>query len=211
MAKPGPAKSGKAHDAEGLGAKAIVGGGEVVGDGRLRRPDTLSGETCAAPASSRPGTGVRALIVALKPGNAGGAKGGRKVEMERAERSKQGTGLVPAWLYLTGKADAPARSYAARSIQEMQMLRAFARRSGERGETLALYTSHGVEACAFVVYGPLGPNGETTNWRAVCGRTARTVRREGAARVAPYPYRKSMIPEGAPAMAAPPARSRRGP
>jgi len=26
------------------------------------------------------GTGVRALIVALKPGNAGGAKGGRKVE-----------------------------------------------------------------------------------------------------------------------------------
>ena len=30
---------------------------------------------------------------------------------------------------------------------------------------------------------------ETTNWRAVCGRTARTVRREGRARALPYPYR----------------------
>ncbi len=41
---------------------------------------TLSGETCAVPASSRPVAGVRALIVAVKPGNAGGAKGCRKVE-----------------------------------------------------------------------------------------------------------------------------------
>ena len=63
-----------------MGAKATRGSGEVVGDGRLRRPDTLSGETCARPASFRRGAGVRALIVALKPGNAGGAKGGRKVE-----------------------------------------------------------------------------------------------------------------------------------
>ncbi|MDP2834558.1 MAG: hypothetical protein Q8Q28_14915, partial [Pseudomonadota bacterium] len=29
---------------------------------------------------------------------------------------------------------------------------------------------------------------ETTNWRAVCGRTARTVRREGRARALSYPY-----------------------
>ncbi len=29
---------------------------------------------------------------------------------------------------------------------------------------------------------------ETTNWRAVCGRTARTVRREGRARAFLYPY-----------------------
>jgi len=70
----------EAHGAEGLGAKATMGSGEVVGDGRHRRPDTLSGETCAEPASSRPVTGVRALIVAVKPGNAGGAKGCRKVE-----------------------------------------------------------------------------------------------------------------------------------
>ena len=30
---------------------------------------------------------------------------------------------------------------------------------------------------------------ETLDWRAVCGKTARTVRREGRARVLPYPYR----------------------
>jgi len=29
----------EAHDAERLGVKAIVGSGEVVGDGRHRRPD----------------------------------------------------------------------------------------------------------------------------------------------------------------------------
>lgn len=29
---------------------------------------------------------------------------------------------------------------------------------------------------------------ETTDWRAVCGRTARTVRREGTARAVLYPY-----------------------
>jgi hypothetical protein len=34
----------------------------------------------------------------------------------------------------------------------------------------------------------LNPDEETINWRAVCGRTARTVRREG--RFLPYPYQK---------------------
>jgi hypothetical protein len=29
---------------------------------------------------------------------------------------------------------------------------------------------------------------ETLDWRAVCGKTARTVRREGRMRVLPYPY-----------------------
>ena len=31
---------------------------------------------------------------------------------------------------------------------------------------------------------------ETLDWRAVCGKTARTVRREGRARVLPYPYQR---------------------
>ena len=34
------------------------------------------------------------------------------------------------------------------------------------------------------------PDEETTDWRAVCGKTARTVRREGSARADPYPYRR---------------------
>ncbi len=86
---------------------------------------TLSGETCAAPASSRPGTGVRALIVVMKPGNAGGAKGGRKVEMRRTGQQKAGPGLVPVWLHVAGEAAAPARSYAELLLTEIQMLMAF--------------------------------------------------------------------------------------
>src|SRR5439155_20580557 len=33
------------------------------------------------------------------------------------------------------------------------------------------------------------PDEETTDWRAVCGRTARTVRRAGTAKAVPDPYR----------------------
>jgi hypothetical protein len=81
------------------------------------------------PASSRPDTGVRALIVALNPSNAGGAKGGRKVEMDQAEGRTASLGLVPVWLYLAREADALARSYAKPSFRAIQMLMAFVRRS----------------------------------------------------------------------------------
>ena len=36
------------------------------------------------------------------------------------------------------------------------------------------------------------PDVETLDWRAVCGRTARTVRREGRAGALPYPYRERL-------------------
>ena len=38
------------------------------------------------------------------------------------------------------------------------------------------------------------PDEETTDWRAVCGRTARTVRRAGTARAVPDPYRNLTLP-----------------
>src|SRR6516162_8549237 len=34
------------------------------------------------------------------------------------------------------------------------------------------------------------PDEETTDWRAVCGRTARTVRRAGTAKAVPDPYQR---------------------
>ena len=87
----------EAQDAEGLGAKAIMGGSGVVGDGRLWRDGTREARRPAwrkrrkdsryrpprgaeRASASRLRAGVRAPIVALKPGNAGGAKGCRKVE-----------------------------------------------------------------------------------------------------------------------------------
>ena len=63
----------------------------MVGDRMLGRPDTRTRETCAEQRTAfiipywmrrADRTGVRALIVAMKPGNAGGAKGCRKVEVE---------------------------------------------------------------------------------------------------------------------------------
>ena len=58
------------------------------------------------PASSRQGTGVRALIVALKPGNAGGAKGCRKVETLWTAATDRNRKLVPARVIHAGDADA---------------------------------------------------------------------------------------------------------
>ena len=73
----------------------------------------------------RRGAGVRASIVALKPGNAGGAKGGRKVEMDQAERRTELPGLVLLLLHVAGEAEALARSQAELSFRARQMLMAF--------------------------------------------------------------------------------------
>ena len=62
----------------------------------------------------------------------------------------------------------------------------------EPGWTLLLYTGYDNEACPLSWAGPSVPCGETTDWRAGCGKSASPVRREGAAKAAPYPYRKSM-------------------
>ena len=93
---PGPRKR-EAHDAEGLGAKAVMGAVgwlETEGSGgieRVKRGD-LRGARGEGTSRYRPPrgaeralksrlrAGVRALVVATKPGNAGGAKGCRKVE-----------------------------------------------------------------------------------------------------------------------------------
>ena len=79
---------GEAHGAEGLGVKATMGAGrwlETEGsEGGMRegrRPAwAASGHT--TPQGHAPQAGVTALIVAMKPGNAGGAKGRRKMETQ---------------------------------------------------------------------------------------------------------------------------------
>jgi ribosomal protein S3 len=50
---------------------------EVVGDGMVWKVECVNQGDLAV---ERDPPGVRVLIVALKPGNAGGAKGDRKVE-----------------------------------------------------------------------------------------------------------------------------------
>ena len=166
---------------QGLGDKATMGSGQVVGDGRHRRPDTLSGETCAVPASSRPGTGVRVPIVALKPGNAGGAKGCRKVEMGRTERRKS-TEVSARMARLRGEAEAPARSYAEPSLRTIQLLMASVKEVVKNMAHTTFSTPGTGWKLAPLLYWPVSPLvGKTTNWRAGCGRSASPVRREGRA------------------------------
>jgi hypothetical protein len=58
-------------DKAAAGVRRVVEGGMVVMAVGVKRGDLLGGESRA---------GVRALIVAKKPGNSGGAKGGREVD-----------------------------------------------------------------------------------------------------------------------------------
>jgi hypothetical protein len=51
--------------------------------------------------------------------------------MDRTERRKTSPGLVPVWLYLAGKAEALARSYAVSSLRAVQMLMAFVTKVAE--------------------------------------------------------------------------------
>ncbi len=57
----------------------------VIGDGMVGRPDNISTEIhgpVKAFVGDEGAVEVRALIRAMKPGNSGGAKGGRKVDVE---------------------------------------------------------------------------------------------------------------------------------
>src|SRR3954468_3804534 len=115
--------------------------------------------------------------------------------MDQPERRTTSPGLMPVGLHVAGKAEALARSYAEPLLRTMHMLMAFIMEvERTRLDPPVLYTSRDLEACTIVVRWAVSPLvGKTTNWRAGCGRSARPVRREGAAAAAPYPYQMSMI------------------
>jgi hypothetical protein len=55
-------------------------------------------------------------------------------------------------------------------------------------ETRVFFAVHGLFTRLQSVDWRANPDEETTDWRAVCGRTARTVRRAGTARAVSDPY-----------------------
>jgi len=159
MAKPGPAKSGKAHRAEGWVRKR-----RWERSGGWRR-NALKARHCkrrdlCEPASSRHGTGVRAPIVAVKPGNAGGAKGGRKVEMDRSERrNTRGTKCRMARRHRRGRG---SRKELARTVAQRDTDADGLREGGriEQRRTPVQYTRHRMEACTILCAGPSVPSRE---------------------------------------------------
>ena len=83
-----PPDGGEAHGAEGLGVKATKGAGRWLetegweGGMREARRPAWAASGHKKPQGHAPQAGVTALIVAMKPGNAGGAKGCRKMETQ---------------------------------------------------------------------------------------------------------------------------------
>jgi hypothetical protein len=125
--------------------------------------------------------GVRALIVAMKPGNAGGAKGCRKVETrcrDRTDRQRQKSqGHKPG-------VNAPERPSLRAQRSHHRFGRSGCWRPSTRGSKAAnlmpSLTAMGCSACRKPMKPHASPlEGKTTNWRAGCGRSASPVRREG--------------------------------
>jgi hypothetical protein len=142
------------------GAVGVVGGG-MSGKGSAVNTGDLSGQETV-----RSLAGVRAVIVAMKPSNAGGAKGGRKVRRSdvwrghnigvSALRAKQAKDKISClktrcWLALGAKVMEPSRQ-------------------GDILSDLLRAAKSGREARK-------GLSQTNTNWRAGCGKIASPVRR----------------------------------
>ena len=119
---------------------------------------------------------VRAAIVAVKRGNARGAKGGRKWNRGRKQTPSNQCHRLPQWLERHGKT-------ASGELNRTAMWRTS---SGNHAEYSwpqgASPSRHPVKKPARV------EPANCHDWRAVCGRSARTVRREGWGNPMPHPY-----------------------
>ena len=92
-------------------------------------------------------------------------------------------------LHVAGEAEALARSYAELSFRARQMLMAFIVEVVENRLDPASLHWLRQRSLSLVVCWAVSPlAGKTTDWRAGCGKSASPVRREGAAKAAPYPY-----------------------
>ena len=79
-----PATEGRSHDQGPRETEAVTEAVCVVGDSMSGKGDGVTtGDLSGQTPSDGDSAGVRAAVVAMKPGNAGGAKGGRKRDWER--------------------------------------------------------------------------------------------------------------------------------
>ena len=148
-----------------------------------------SRETCGHPERRcRWPAGVRAPIVAWKPGNAGGAKGVQEdgvvaTMFSRTNRPLSAVRLSPVETLLP-LAGAPRGTWATRLRMPPMRVSVQVGTWGLPGGRSGISGSRLLHACIR----PL--RGRTINWRAGCGRSACPVRREGGPNSIgpPYPY-----------------------
>jgi hypothetical protein len=92
------------RDTEAVGEMVRVVGGGMLGKGVAVNTGDLSGQE-----AGRSLTGVRAVIVAMKPGNSGGAKGGRLVRAFNGLRGSTTGGLPKGLATARDKCPAPTK------------------------------------------------------------------------------------------------------
>ena len=139
----------------------------MVGDGMAGSPRAIIRETrqcwlgASGKQSARLAGGSQSVRSSEEAGNDRGAKGCRKVAVWRSERRKKRTNA-------SARKGWPVVEFARSNW--LGENRTSDRRTGGRGEA------------------PLPLDRAPTDWRAGCGRSARPVRREGAAIRSSYPY-----------------------
>ena len=121
--------------------------------------------------------GGRGAVVARKPVKAGGAKGARKVDASMSHDVKNNPAEVPAGAVLPGEAD--PYGWVERAVWTERMLDALRRGGPEGGRWKPSSPHRGSSRWRRPTRGTSKPIGGPTDWRAVCGKSARTVRREG--------------------------------
>lgn len=127
--------------------------------------------------------GVRALIVATKRGNSRGAKGCRKVDCGTSNATGNSRRVSARRGYASVRSPRPMGVGGTRCLDGPHVVGARIGREGRRmvisnGQTATLRSS----GCIHWNKPGTDPDNHfdvTTNRRAVCGRSARTVRREG--------------------------------
>ena len=179
----------------------------MVGDGMLERQGKGSGETCPprarpdrsqSPHSTAAATPLDFGTTAAK--SPGSKTGPRDSRAGRWMRDKQGeaqtASSVPARVSHGAKvAPGDPRAYAHRSSTANAAYDVGAGNGVTEGSFFPSALRPGLTArSCYPARRRDIPDVETTDWRAVCGKTARTVRREGSARADPYPYPRRGVP-----------------
>src|SRR5262249_51750759 len=141
-----------------------------------RIPSTATPQGAKRASESRLRAGVRALIVAVKPGNAGERRGAGRWRREGRSMRKE-TGDIALGLKPPERVSTLMRARRTAGLDN----------TDADGANQAGAFKLAGDAMTWTV-SPL--RGKTTDWRARCGRSARPVRREGASKPidAPYPY-----------------------
>ena len=156
---------------------------------RQPRCGAVSGETCTVGERCR-SQSLHSTEVAKsreRCGKQSRTEGRKTGRWRREDRYRSKAPLVPVRVRQGAEVQGREWLWTKASVRPERMLAALA--TASRRHIANAFSRH-IDCSPFVsLCRRANPDEETTDWRAVCGRTARTVRRAGTARAVPDPYR----------------------